>query len=186
MGARHACQGMPKGIALASYDGVWRIVFANGQAWVREIAYCPWCGHRLGRGSSPSAFASGSPKNARAVRCVETGAVYASAAEAERRTGVGRSSIRDALRGASKLAGGLSWVYADGKPAPSGPRKRRKASSGGRGMRVRCVETGEEFESQRAAGEAIGASQPAVSYALRNGVAVNGLHFVDAGKGGSR
>ena len=142
MGARHACQGMPKGIGLASDGGGWRIVFANGQAWVREIAYCPWCGHRLGRGSSPSAFASGAPKNARAVRCIETGAVYASAAEAERRTGIGQSSIREALRDASKRAGGLSWAYADGKPAPSGPRKRSKASSGGRGMRVRCVDRG--------------------------------------------
>lgn len=177
MDARHSCSAMPKGLSIADSGEGWRIRFPGGREWRRGIAYCPFCGLHL---NMRSAFAGGTPKNARAVRCVETGAVYASAAEAERRTGVGQSGIREALRDASKRAGGLSWVYADGKPAPSGPRKRRKAAAGGRGMRVRCVETGEVFDSQWLAGEAFGCTQATISYAIRNGTRANGHRFEEA------
>ena len=48
----------------------------------------------------------------RKVKCVETGSVYASAAEAGRKTGVSASGISACCRGNQKTAGGCHWVYA--------------------------------------------------------------------------
>ncbi len=48
----------------------------------------------------------------RKVKCVETGKVYESAAEAGRQTGVSASGISACCRSSQKTAGGYRWVYA--------------------------------------------------------------------------
>lgn len=45
------------------------------------------------------------------VMCVETGRVYASAAEASRKTGVSASGISACCRGSQKTSGGYTWKY---------------------------------------------------------------------------
>ena len=48
----------------------------------------------------------------RKVKCVETGKVYESAAEAGRKTGVSAGGISACCRGSQKTAGGYRWIYA--------------------------------------------------------------------------
>ena len=45
------------------------------------------------------------------VRCVETGKVYKTAAEASRETGISASAIRNVLVWANRTAGGYRWEY---------------------------------------------------------------------------
>lgn len=47
----------------------------------------------------------------RTVRCVETGVVYESLAEAMRATGINNTNILDACKGRLKTAGGYHWEY---------------------------------------------------------------------------
>ena len=48
----------------------------------------------------------------RKVKCIETGKVYESAAEAGRKTGVSAGGISACCRGSQKTAGGYRWIYA--------------------------------------------------------------------------
>lgn len=45
------------------------------------------------------------------VMCIETGIVYASAGDVEKRTGIPRGNVSRACKGKSKIAGGLHWKY---------------------------------------------------------------------------
>lgn len=45
------------------------------------------------------------------VRCIETGTIYFSAAEAARQTGLERSKISAVCRGERKTHGSLSWEF---------------------------------------------------------------------------
>lgn len=47
----------------------------------------------------------------KAVRCIETGTVYCSAAEAQRQTGISHSHIGSVCRGARRRCGGYHWEY---------------------------------------------------------------------------
>lgn len=48
---------------------------------------------------------------ARPFRCIETGEVFSTQIEAQRRHGVDRKSLRHALRGKYQQAGGYRWTY---------------------------------------------------------------------------
>lgn len=47
-----------------------------------------------------------------AVKCLETGLVYKSIAEAGRSTGINKSNIGSCARGVRRVAGGFHWEYA--------------------------------------------------------------------------
>ena len=51
------------------------------------------------------------PRRSKQVLCVETGAVYPSGREAERKTGLFNGSISKACLGKHKTAGGFHWEY---------------------------------------------------------------------------
>ena len=51
-------------------------------------------------------------KNAKAVICIETGAVYSSGTEAAKAIGVTQEAISQVLRGKAKTSGGYHWKYA--------------------------------------------------------------------------
>lgn len=53
------------------------------------------------------------PVNKRPVRCVETGAIYESTAQATRELGIHNYSIRRVCYGKRKTAGGYHWEYVD-------------------------------------------------------------------------
>ena len=69
-----------------------------------------WCYFEVGGKSVYHAERKAS--KVRKVKCVETGRVYASAAEASRKTGVSASGISACCRGDQKTSGDYHWVYA--------------------------------------------------------------------------
>nr|DAP66827.1 MAG TPA: homing endonuclease [Caudoviricetes sp.] len=54
-----------------------------------------------------------SSKQARPVKCIETGIIYISLHHAERETGISYTLICHALNGRQKTAGGYHWKYVD-------------------------------------------------------------------------
>ena len=50
-------------------------------------------------------------KTSKPVRCIETGIIYISACEAERRTGIPNSNINYCCRGRRHTAGGFHWEF---------------------------------------------------------------------------
>ncbi len=90
-------------------------------------------------------------KNKRAVRCIETGQIFASITEAAAWAGVGWRAIHRACNKTRKTAGGWSWEYVEILPSDLEKNGRRKRA-------VRCIETGEIFESIYAAAKWAGCS----------------------------
>ncbi len=65
------------------------------------------------------AAAKGCKKPNKPVRCVETGVVYPSTIEAQRVTGIDRTSIGRCCTGKQKTAGGLEWEWYQPQQAPN-------------------------------------------------------------------
>lgn len=114
MEAMHSCQAMPGRLELVDDGDGWRIRFPNGSKWTQRVGYCPFCGAELGalRGRDPARFPGGMPKNARAVRCLDTGEEFPSVAAAARGAGCGEHVIRNSLKGRQRTASGRRWEYA--------------------------------------------------------------------------
>lgn len=114
MSSRHACRRMPSGIRIGSEGAGWRISLTrSGVSWVREIAYCSWCGLKLGTArASKASAAKGAARNAKAVRCVETGEVFRSQAAAAEWAGCTQPTLSEACRGKRETAGGHRWEFA--------------------------------------------------------------------------
>lgn len=109
MGARHSCARAPRSVCLADSGNGWRIRFADGSEWVREVFYCPFCGVELdamGKSRFPEM-----PPNSKRVQCVETGETFPSIAAAARSCGLSRSALYDALHGRRPTAGGRRWEF---------------------------------------------------------------------------
>ncbi|MEW9581398.1 hypothetical protein ABQJ48_07370 [Paraburkholderia sp. DGU8] len=89
----------------------------------------------------------------RAVVCLDSGVTYASISEASRALNI--RNIPLVLAGKRRLAGGARWAYAEDAEAQAQEQLRPKqyATRG-----VRCIETGEVFESLTQAGRAKGIS----------------------------
>lgn len=65
------------------------------------------------------------PRNARPVRCVETGRVFESGTMAARMMGVSQSCLYNVLCGNAQTCAGYHWEYADGQGAKKKPDKPR-------------------------------------------------------------
>ena len=76
MSGRHACAGMPRGIALVEGAGGWHVRFERaGSELAREVTHCPWCGRRLGapREGADEKRRRGGMRRASPACCVEYG-----------------------------------------------------------------------------------------------------------------
>lgn len=108
------------------------------------------------------------------VVCVETGKKYDSVKDAARSCETGpidKSCISAALRSGGR-AGGYHWRYADiKKPRP--PLKYKKGNS----RTVMCCETGEVFDSIKAAERNVGVSKNSIWRALNCGGTSGGYHW---------
>ena len=94
------------------------------------------------------------------VQCVETGVIYESIADASRKTGINRGSIRIAASSEGDYTGGgYHWKRIE-EPI-------YKIKVGGR--KVLCVETGIIYNSVTEAGEAMGVDRRAISSAIKKG-----------------
>lgn len=114
MEAMHSCRAMPGRLELVDGGDGWRIRFPNGSMWAQRVGYCPFCGAELGalRERDPARFPGGMPKNARAVRCLDTGEEFPSIAAAARSCGCGAQGIMRAINGHQATAGGRRWERA--------------------------------------------------------------------------
>jgi hypothetical protein len=84
------------------------------------------------------------------VMCKETKAVYPSIGEASRQTGICSSNIAKCANGRVVSAGGFKWGFVvDGKPVFKEREDRNKS-------RIKCLETGEVFESMTACARSLG------------------------------
>ena len=80
----------------------------QGHKWKAIIA-----SRTRGNGCSKCAIEAASHRYGKAVKCIETGNVYYSIAEAEKQTGVCRSTICNVCNGKAKTAGGYHWAYCE-------------------------------------------------------------------------
>lgn len=97
--------------------------------------------------------------NKRRVICIETGVIYSSISEAIRLTG-GSHNIARACKDSGLTSGGFHWAYLDEWERKQWEIRRRKS---GNKRAVRCIETGEIFESATSAGKAKGVSNSEIS-----------------------
>lgn len=95
---------------------------------------------------------------AKGVVCLETGEIYKSSAAAARAIGVTCQSIRDAVYNGTR-SGGRHWYQEGRYPGDA-------FFKGGRSIPVRCVETGESFESIAEAARAKGVSKSGIIQAV--------------------
>ena len=97
--------------------------------------------------------------NKRRVICTETGAIYNSVSDAIRSTN-GSPNISRACKDSGLTSGGFHWAYWDEwKKASWKPRSRKEGTK----RAVRCIETGEIFESATLAGSVKSISNSEIS-----------------------
>ena len=101
----------------------------------------------------------------KAVICCETNVRYESLAEAERVTGINAESISLVCRGKREKAGEYHWAWAF------------SVENFVAGRKIKCVETGVEYNSIKEASELTGIGRSSISEALRKGGASREVHW---------
>lgn len=127
-------------------------------------------------------FADGRPANIRPeetrkpkkkpVRCIETGVIYESIAQAAKTFDLCSTTIGHAANGEYEKAGGYHWEFVDKqshKPYKKNPQQKR-------GKAVRCIETQEVFKTMSKAAECVGISVASISRALNGKVKMAGVY----------
>ena len=138
-------------------------------------------GHSFTAGGFHWEFADGRPSNIRpeetrkpkkkSVRCVETGVVYESIAQAAKAFGVYSTTIGHVANSQNKkTACGFHWEFIDEqshKPYKGNPQQKR-------GKVVRCIETQQIFQTAKIAAEYTGISSSSISHALHSKTKTSG------------
>lgn len=100
------------------------------------------------------------------IICLDNGKEYPSVKDAAASLGIYAQSISSVLRGKAKTAKGYRFMYADGKSHEPVP------------YRVRCIETGEMFETAQEAAESVGVKTNTLASHLRGDPkSAGGRHF---------
>jgi hypothetical protein len=100
--------------------------------------------------------------HARGVQCVETGEVFPSIVAAAKAHGVKPSNLSDHLKGRGYTVGGRKYEYAPDAPDASSAQKRDTTK-----RPIRCIDTGEVFQSLTQTAKAHGISTNGLSLHLR-------------------
>ena len=109
-----------------------------------------------------------------AVRCLETGKMYESIADASRDTGINYNSIASVARGNRHKAGGYTWEYVNPAPDKRGNRGCNQPTA----KKVRCAETGNQFVSLSDAARAVGLRNGnSIRRAIDRGGTAGGYHW---------
>lgn len=109
-----------------------------------------------------------------AVRCLETGKMYESIADASRDTGINYNSIGSVARGNRHKAGGYTWEYVN--PAPD--KRDNRGCNQPTAKKVRCAETGNQFVSLSDAARAVGLRNGnSIRRAIDRGGTAGGYHW---------
>lgn len=113
------------------------------------------------------------PSFSKPVICRQTGIEYPSAAEAQRATGIDKAHILRCAKGEHLNAGGYKWGFiVNGKPVYPNREDENK-------RRIKCIETGEEYESITEAAKIIcpDVSPSSLGSAIRRGHRYRGKHY---------
>ena len=112
--------------------------------------------------------------NKRKIICIETNIIYESISEAIKLTG-GSTNVARACKDPGLTSGGFHWAYLDEwEEQKWKPRDRKPGTK----RAVRCIETGEIFESATSAGKSKCLSNSAISKCCKNhSHTVNELHW---------
>lgn len=105
----------------------------------------------------------------RKVRCVETGKEYESVIEAARENGIFSTNIITSCNSINRKAGGYHWQYTEDTNTVFVDNIRKS--------KVRCVETGEEFDSIKEAAKGDVKLAKRISQGCRDGGSVFGFHW---------
>ncbi len=109
-----------------------------------------------------------------AIRCLETGKMYESIADASRDTGINNNSIRAVARDDRHKAGGYTWEYVN--PAPD--KRDNRGCNQPTAKKVRCAETGNQFVSLSDAARAVGLRNGnSIRRAIDRGGTAGGYHW---------
>lgn len=109
-----------------------------------------------------------------AIRCLETGKMYESIADASRDTGINHNSIRAVARGDRNKAGGYTWEYVNPVPDKHDNRGCNQPTA----KKVRCAETGNQFVSLSDAARAVGLRNGnSIRRAIDRGGTAGGYHW---------
>ena len=114
------------------------------------------------------------PAFSKPVVCKQTGIQYPSAAEAQRQTGINKAHILKCAKGEYLNAGGFKWGFViDGNNIFPNRKNSKKRF-------VKCIETGQEFESITQAAKSImsTASANSLGSAIRRGHKYKGKTYV--------
>lgn len=103
-------------------------------------------------------------KMGKPVRCIETGIVYESVSKAAEAFGVSDSAIGNAANGKREKSCGCHWKFFDGELPPLCEEEHQTISP----KLIRCIETGEIFNTLREAAEHVGISTAAISHNLHD------------------
>lgn len=127
----------------------------------------------------------------RPVRCLNNGKVYSSGHDAAKAFGISKKTISNLCRLGGATQGGLKFMFADADCAPVKQKRTeqqiaaQKAASLAalqRGVltnskKVRCVDTGETFQSLSEAARSIGARASMITDAMQRSGRCHGLRF---------
>lgn len=120
--------------------------------------------HGLRDGTMQNARVVSKQKISKLVYCVETGKIYPSEISAERELGLSASSVFDAIT-KNKPICGYTFYHCD----PSGNRVDDLCiGSNGKRQKCMCVESGQVFNSIRAAGRAFGINHSTLLYMVKH------------------
>ena len=110
-------------------------------------------------------------RNQRPIKCVETGEIFESITSAAKSIGVSNGAIKNVLFGQNHTAGGYHWEDAKVYVKPITQKNSHP---------VKCVETGEIFESIAAAAKWLKLSRENIKCSIRKNTRAGGYHWVDA------
>lgn len=139
---------------------------------------------------SNGAYTGGKEKSkgsTRRVRCIDTSTEYHSVVEASEMTGIPKAHIYANALGARVNAGGMQWEYLDA-PHRVGPmselyRENKSGIKNGRAKPIRCIETGEIFETCQALAQKLGIRKSIISRFMNGNHRHLGLHYEYIDKG---
>ncbi len=100
------------------------------------------------------------------VRCVELDTIYPTVSEAAKELNLLKANIYKVLHGERNITGGYHWEYVDPELKAKYPPRINKCNHSIKPRRVRCVETGVEYNSIREAGRIIGINRNSICNCL--------------------
>lgn len=138
-----------------------------------------------------SEYAGGKQKSkgsVRRVRCIDTGMEYESVVDAANATGINVHHIYGNALGARVDAGGMQWEYIDAPhqiehTRSESYRENKRGIKNGRAKPVRCIETGEIFETCQALAKKLGIRKGIISRFMQGSKKHLGLHYEYVDKG---